>query len=595
VDTAYRFIHDNRGLWRIWLPLIVLSIVAPLLSIAVPLVQRRVIDDVVLAQRMDLLPRTAGLYAGVWITSALVLVSGGILRSYFAERITLETRQRVFNHSEVLSVSFSRQEHSGRTMSLFVNDIPAVTGLFSSTILTGVSSLIALIVGAVVMFRLNPSLALVAAAAPLIVAGGAALVTRPLRPASKRAQEKAADLNEHLQENLTGMREVVAFGREHLQAVRFHSTLQDLLRLRMRVTLIESTIGFGASIFSLTMTLIIFTYGAYLVIESRTTLGTVIAMQSLFGLLFQPAGHMIGLFTSTQKALGAADRVYAFLDEDPAVEDEGEQYVEAISGTVEFREVGFAYRSGEPVLSDVSFVAEAGSIVALVGPSGAGKTTISSLIARFYDPDEGQILIDGIDLRDIPLTDLRAAIGFVFQDTFLFADTIRANIAFGREGASEEEIIAAAQAAYAWEFIQRLPKGLDTQVGERGVQVSEGQKQRIAIARALLRDPRILILDEPTSALDARSEGMLQAAFENLMEGRTTFVIAHRLATVQRADRILVVDNGRIVEQGTHGELLMAHGLYRELFDLQFLASRPIENGHRPLVTTDLAPVGDDD
>jgi ABC-type multidrug transport system fused ATPase/permease subunit len=459
-------------------------------------------------------------------------------------------------------------------MSLFVNDAPSLTGLFSGTVLTGISSIIALVAGSIFMFRLNAKLALVATVAPFVVAAGAALITRPLRPAARRAQDKAAELNERLQENLTGIREVVAFGREDAQALRFRGTLQELLRLRMRVTLIESTIGVGASLFSLVMTLTIFIYGSYLVIQSQTTLGTVLAMQSLFGLLFQPAGQMVGLFTSTQKALGAADRIYAFLDEQPVIVDDGTATMPEAAGKVVFDNVSFAYRSGERVLSEISFTARSGDVIALVGPSGAGKTTIASLLARFYDPDDGRILLDDVDMRDIQIGALRGTVGFVFQDSFLFADTISANIAFGRLGASEDEIIAAARAAYAWEFIERLPQGLATQVGERGVQLSEGQKQRIAIARTLLRDPRILILDEPTSALDARSEHMLQAAFENLMQGRTTFVIAHRLATVQRADRILVIDNGKLVEQGTHEELLRQRGLYHELFELQFGTTR---------------------
>jgi ABC-type multidrug transport system fused ATPase/permease subunit len=214
--------------------------------------------------------------------------------------------------------------------------------------------------------------------------------------------------------------------------------------------------------------------------------------------------------------------------------------------------------------------ARAGEVIALVGPSGAGKSTLASLIARFYDPTAGCVRLDGVDLRDLPLAELRSQIGMVFQDTFLFSATVRDNIAFGRPGATDDGVVAAAQAANAWEFIERLPNGLDTEVGERGMHLSEGQRQRLAIARALLRDPRILILDEPTSALDARSEQLLQGALDALVRGRTTFVIAHRLATVRRADRIVVLDGGRIVEEGSHNQLLQAHGLYRELFTLQF-------------------------
>jgi ABC-type multidrug transport system fused ATPase/permease subunit len=584
-----RFIDDNRKLWRIWLPALVLATLAPIIAISIPLVEKRLIDKVVLAQRLDLLPRTAVLYGGLWFASTRVLICGGLLRSYFGERLTLDLRQRLFAHSESLSVAFSRQEHSGRTMSLFVNDVPTLSGLFSTTVLSGVGGGVAIIAGGVVMFRLNPALALVAAVMPVVVGIGAAIITRPLRPASRKAQEKAAELNERLQETLTGIREVVTFGREAVQANQFRTTLGELLRLRMRVSIIESSIGVGASLFSLVATLTIFIYGSYLVIQSQTTLGTVIAMQSLFGLVFRPAGQMIGLFSSSQKALGAADRVYAFLDEEPMVDSGGDERLTAVRGRVEFEHVDFSYRTGERVLSDVSFVAHPGDVIALVGPSGAGKTTIASLMGRFYDPEGGAILLDGIDLRDLQLDDLRSAVGFVFQDSFLFAESIRENIAFGRQDASDAEIEAAARAANAWEFIERLPHGMATKVGERGVQFSEGQKQRIAIARALLRDPRVLILDEPTSALDARSEHVLQAAFENLMQGRTTFVIAHRLATVQRADNILVIDAGRIVEQGTHLELMQRHGLYRELFELQFSASLDEKDQKQP-ISLDASP-----
>jgi ABC-type multidrug transport system fused ATPase/permease subunit len=321
------------------------------------------------------------------------------------------------------------------------------------------------------------------------------------------------------------------------------------------------------------MTLAIFGYGGYLVVQGQASLGTLVAMQSLLGLLLYPARSVVGLVAGVQKALGSAERIYAFLDEVPRVQERPitrALHSGEVRGTITFDRVGFAYEAGQPILHNVSLTTRPGETVALVGPSGAGKTTLVSLIARFYDPTEGRVLLDGKDLRDLPLAGLRDQISIVFQDTFLFAASIRENIAFGREGASESEILAAARAANAWEFIEPLPEGLETQVGERGVRLSEGQKQRLAIARALLRDPRILILDEPTSALDARSEHLLQTALDNLMRGRTTFVIAHRLATVQQADQIVVLEHGRVVEQGTHTELLQRGGLYHELFELQF-------------------------
>lgn len=544
---------------------------APLLAVAQPLVEKTLIDNVVLARRLDLLGGVALLFAALWLLSTLNWIVANALRSYLAERFALLLRQRLFAHSGALSLAFARREHSAQTTSLFVNDVPSLTGLFSTTVIDGISGLMVVIVGTAVMVRLNWQLALAVGFGTIFVGVVSTAVTRPLRPAARRVQEMAAQVVERIQEHLAGIREVVAFGQVQRQEQQFTSALQDLLRLRMRLTFLDTGIQSGASIVSLGVMLAILMYGSYLVIEGKTTLGTVIAMRSLFGLLSQPAGQLLGLFGSTQKALGAADRVYAFLDEKPAVQERlGALPPENVAGEVIFDQVSFAYRAGQPVLQEVEMIVPPGAVVALVGPSGAGKTTLMSLLSRFYDPTEGRVLLDGHDLRDLTVDGLRDQIGIVFQDTFLFATTVRENITLGRTDVSEDQVMAAARAANAWEFVERLPDKLDTLVGERGHHLSEGQKQRVAIARALLRNPRILILDEPTSALDARSEHLLQSALDNLMRGRTTFVIAHRLATVQRANRIVVLDEGRIAEHGSHVELLRRGGLYRELFDLQF-------------------------
>ena len=585
-----RCAKEYNLLWRLWAPLVALSFLTPLLAIAIPLVERYLIDKVVLAKQLDLLPQVLLLYGVIWSVSAIIGIVAGPLRVYLGERLNIHLRRRLFAHCETLSLAFSRREHSGRTVALFSNDVPSVSALFANTLLGGVSSIVALIVGIAAMFSLNWQLAVAAGVVPPLVAMAAAVVTRPLRPTSRRAQEKAAELNERLQENLSGLREVIAFGQGPSQGRRFATTLNELLGLRMKVAKIDTTISAGQSLFSLTVSLVIVGYGGYLVIHDRTTLGTLVAMRTLFSYVFLPASQLVGLVSSVQKGLASADRVYAFLDQEPQVQEKaGAQREVNVSGEVVFDRVSFAYQDGRTVLSEVSFRTEPGDMVALVGPSGAGKSTLMSLLARFYDPTAGSVLLDGVDTRDITLTALRSQIGMVFQDTFLFATTIGENIAFGREGASETEIVEAAKAANAWEFIERLPDGLATRVGERGFWLSEGQKQRLAIARALLRDPRILILDEPTSALDARSEHLLQSALDNLMKGRTTFVIAHRLATVQRANRILVIEEGRVVEQGTHAELLGGKGLYRELFDLQFHSTDQSVDDESTVPTTALA------
>jgi ATP-binding cassette, subfamily B, bacterial MsbA len=571
VRTLLRWVSGDRELRRTWWSLVLLSALLTPASLITPLVERYLIDDVVLARRLEWLPRTIALYGGLW----LLAVGGGIvsmaLRTYVTEQIALRLRQRLFMHCGALSLAFSHRQHSGRTMALFVNDVPNVAGFFGATALDGLISLLSLTLGLAIMSGLNWQLTVVAGIVPLLAAGVAAVVTRPLRAASRRAQEAVAVLGERLHENLAGMREVVAFGRERSQGLQFTQTLRELLRARMRVTWIELGLNTGQSVLTLAITLTILGYGGYLVVQGQTSLGTLIAMQSLFARLLYPLQKLVGFVGATQKVLASSERIDDLLSQTPQVQEQlAARTPGHTAGAVAFEAVTFGYQPDQPVLHEVSFTAQPGELVALVGPSGAGKSTLTSLIARFYDPAAGRVLLDGVDVRDLTLTGLRGQIAIVFQDTFLFAETIGENIAFGREGASETAIVAAARAANAWEFIERLPDGLRTLVGERGVRLSEGQKQRLAIARALLRDPRILILDEPTSALDARAEHLLQSALDTLMRGRTTFVIAHRLATVRRADRILVLEHGRIVEQGTHSTLLERHGLYRELFDLQF-------------------------
>jgi len=574
VRLFVRSLRDCSRLWLAWVSLLLVGALIPALGLLLPLIEKRLIDDVLIARKGGMLLTLVSWYGCIWFASTASHFVAAMLRALLSEKITLAFRQRVFEHCERLSFAFSRQDHSARTIALFSNDVPSIAALPGGIIPGLISCLTSLIIGLAIMFKLNWQLALAAGLLPPAIAGIAVLLTRPLRPLSRKAQEVAAQITLRLQENLAGLREVVAFGQGAKQSLRFMDTLQDLLRIRMRLAIIDTGIQTGQSALSLSITLVILGYGGYLVLHDQATLGTMIAMRSLFDLVFLPAGQVFGLCAMGQKALASVERVYEFLDQTPKVQEDPRAHLPVKpQGAITFDRVRFGYDPEQPVLHDVSFSVLAGEVVALVGPSGAGKSTLTSLILRFYDPLSGRVLLDGVDLRELTLSGIRQQIGVVFQDTFLFSGSIRENLAFARTDASEEEIVAAARAANAWEFIERLPEGLDTQVGERGTRLSEGQKQRLAVARVFLRDPRILILDEPTSALDARSELLFQEALERLMRGRTTFIIAHRLATVRSAHQILVIDGGRIAEQGTHSQLLSEGGLYAELFGLQFPGS----------------------
>jgi ABC-type multidrug transport system fused ATPase/permease subunit len=571
LNTLVRLLKEQRGLGRALWPLFLIAVVYGPIQLTMPLIERYVIDDVLLARRMTLLAPALLAYGGLWLLLEILFALMSILNNYLSERIAMYLRQRLFDHCQSLSFTYINRDHSSRLMALFSNDVPQVAGFLNGVVVTSVVSLTTLVVGVTIVVRINWQFGL--AVLIIVPAVGLALLvlSRPLKRASRRSQDKAEKLTQHLQELLSGLREVAAFHQERAQRNRFFSVLSESLHLRMRLAFLDSAIVAGKGSLSMVISIVTLGIGGYLVLLGQATIGTVVAMRSLYHVMYGPALNIFGVITASQKALASVDRINEFLRERPQVtERSGALIRERVVGVIAFEDVHFSYTPGREVLRGISFVAARGKTIALVGPSGAGKTTITNLIGRFQDPTVGRITLDGIDLRDLSLKTLRDNISMVFQNTFIFDASIRNNIAFGRPDATDGDIIAAARAANAMEFIEQLPDGLDTLVGERGVRFSEGQRQRLGIARALLRNTPILILDEPTSAMDARSERLLQSALENIMRGRTTLVIAHRLTTILRADSILVVNNGRIIEQGTHSQLIRARGLYREFYDMQF-------------------------
>ncbi|MDP9246255.1 MAG: ABC transporter ATP-binding protein/permease [Chloroflexota bacterium] len=499
--------------------------------------------------------------------------------TWTGERVIFDLRMEIVRHLQSLSLSFFTRRKTGELMSHITSDATLVHGVITQTIISVLGQLLTLIGGLVVIFIMNWRLALLT----LVVAPPIGLLGqylgRRIRLISREAQDAQGEAVGVLQEAIAEVRTVQAFTREQYESDRFRAKLlvtlgKVLERARLSSTLFPliGFLGFAASI-------VVLWYGGHQVIRGEATTGQLVAFLLYAGMVAGPVGGLAAQWTQVQEAFGAADRIFALLDTAPEIADRpGATVLETASGRIAFDNVSFRYAEGPLVLSEISTTFEAGKTTALVGPSGAGKTTLVSLVARFYDPTEGRITLDGHDLRDLTVQSVREKIAVVPQEPILFATTVAENIRYGRLDATEAQLIAAAEAANATEFIDRLAEKYDTIVGERGVKLSVGQRQRIAIARALLRDSPVLLLDEATSSLDNESEYLVQEALARLMLGRTTIVIAHRLTTVEAADRILVLDRGRIVEDGTHTELMGREALYWRLYTRAFRDDKPAES-----------------
>ncbi|MEM2094454.1 MAG: ABC transporter ATP-binding protein [Candidatus Bathyarchaeia archaeon] len=558
--------------YRFLLLLVGLLVVASsVLSLIGPYLIGVAIDSYILKGDLPGLARIAALMFLIYLAGWVAQASQSLIMVKVSQRVLYTLRKNLFEHLQTLSLSFFDRHPHGELMSRLTNDIDAINMALTQNITQLISSLLSLSGILVAMFKLNQWLASASLTVLPIMVFITALIARRTMSGFRGLQTELGRLNGIMEEVISGERVVLAFSRQESVLKQF-----DEANIRVRDTatraishamLIPPLINVMSSM-SIAIVAVI---GGWMTIQGMATIGLVATFITYTRNFVQPLRQLADLFNSVQNALAGAERVFELLDEKPEVSDKPDaRPLQEIKGEVNFDHVSFSYTPGVPVLKDVSLHAKPGQVIALVGPTGAGKTTMANILSRFYDIQEGAIRIDGVDIRDVTMDSLRRQIGTVLQDDFLFADTVLENIRYGNLEATDEECIEAAKMADADQFIVRLPEGYNTLLAERGSNLSQGQRQLLAIARVIVANPKILVLDEATSSVDTRTERRIQGALMRLMKGRTSFIIAHRLSTIRNADQVLVIREGRVVERGTHETLLKIRGFYHQLYMSQF-------------------------
>jgi len=569
--TARRLLGELRPYGRSLVLVLLLVVVGAFGQAGGPWLIGRAIDRNILGDDPSGLYRTMTFLFGVYVASTLA--QRGQIRQVgtVGQSVLASLRERIFERLQNLPLGYFNRRPVGDLMSRVTNDVDTINQLLSQGLTQLLGSLFSLTGIVVAMLILDWRLALVCfAIIPLMLLTNV-IFARRARRAFRATRETVGDVTAGLQEEIIGVREAQAFNRTETNIERFRERNEANRAANVQAVAITAAFAPAIDVLSTFATAIVIGYGGYLVVTGTLTVGLLTAFLIYVQQFFRPIQLASQVYTQAQAALAGAERIYNILDEKPEPPDPpSAERLEEVDGHLSFEHVSFAYQAGRPVLHDVSFDIQPGQTVALVGPTGAGKTTIANLIPRFYDATGGSVRVDGYDVRDVERHSLRRHIATVLQEPFLFSGTIAENIGYGRIGASREEIEAAGRAVSAHGFISSLPQGYDTDLGTGGGTLSGGQRQLVAFARAVLADPRILILDEATSNIDTRTEALIQEALGMLLEGRTSVIIAHRLSTIRNADQILVVDSGRIVEHGPHASLLASGGLYADLYRRQF-------------------------
>ncbi len=545
--------------------------IGAILQIISPLLIQQAIDNYIIPKRLSGLYKIILGMIGIYIVNSIFAYLQGYGMMVISQKVVFKMRNDLFSKLQKLPIKIFDTKSHGDLMSRLTNDIDVVTNTLNASLTSIFSSIITIVGSIVVMLLLSPVLTVLTLTVVPLMFWLTNLIASRTRKLFSQNQKLLGSLNGIIEEDITGQKVIKVFTREEKEIKKFEKVNKELTQVGINAQIFSGIITPLMNLLNNLAFIIVAASGGFLALKGFITVGTIASFIQYARQFTRPLNDLANQFNQIQSAFAAAERVFEIMDEQEEMSSEDEVELKDIKGEVEFKNVWFSYTKGQPVIKNISFKVKPGQMVALVGPNGSGKTTIVNLLSRFYDVDSGQILIDGIDIRKINRHSLRKKLGIVLQDTFLFSEPVKENIRYGKLSATDDEIILASKMANAHDFVKHLPHGYNTVLTDNGMDLSQGQRQLLAIARAILSDPAILILDEATSNIDTRTEKLVQSAMLKLMQGRTSFVIAHRLSTIRNADLILVIYNGEIIEQGTHEDLLAKKGFYYNLYMSQFV------------------------